>query len=160
MIWIGWIVVILLFAVAFAGLIYPVIPSVVFIFLGFLAYGWIISFEPFSWVFWVIQLLFTVLLFFADTAANLVGVKRFGGSKAGMWGSTIGLLAGPFVIPVAGILLGPFIGAIIAELFFNRSSFVQSLRSGIGSVIGFLTSVAVKGAVMTVMIAIFVYYVW
>ena len=92
MVWIGWTVAIIMFAIAFVGLIYPVIPSVVFILAGFLLYGVFVSFEELTWLFWVIQLVFVVLLFGADTLANLVGVKRFGGSKAGMWGSTIGLL--------------------------------------------------------------------
>lgn len=158
MIWIGWIVAVLLFCIAFAGLVYPIIPSVVFILAGFLAYGFIVSFEELTWMFWVIEVLFVVLLFGADTIANLVGVKRFGGSKAGMWGSTIGLLVGPFVIPVAGILAGPFIGAIIAELLITRSGIKQAFKTGIGSVVGFLTSVAVKGVIMVIMIAIFLYF--
>lgn len=158
MLWIGWTLAILMFAIAFVGLIYPVIPSVVFILAGFLLYGAFVSFEELTWLFWVIQILFVVLLFGADTAANLVGVKRFGGSKAGMWGSTIGLLVGPFVIPVVGILAGPFLGAIIAELIFTRSGIKQAFRTGVGSVVGFLTSVAVKGVLMVVMIVIFLYF--
>lgn len=158
MVWIAWTVTILLFAVAFAGLIYPIIPSVIFILAGFLAYGLIQSFEELTWLFWVIEGLFVILLFAADTIANLVGVKRFGGSKAGMWGSTIGLLVGPFVIPVAGILAGPFIGAVLAELLVTRSGIRQSLKTGIGSLVGFFTSVAVKGTVMILMIAIFLYF--
>lgn len=158
MIWIGWIVAILMFCIAFAGLIYPVIPSVVFILAGFLLYGVIVSFEELTWLFWVIEGLFVILLFGADTVANLVGVKRFGGSKAGMWGSTIGLLIGPFVIPVAGILAGPFLGAIVAELLVTRSGIKQAFKAGVGSVVGFLTSVVVKGTVMGIMIAIFLFF--
>ena len=56
---------------------------------------------------------FVVLLFGADMAANAFGVKKFGGTKAGVWGSTIGLIFGPFVIPVAGILIGPFLGQLL-----------------------------------------------
>lgn len=156
---IAWIVAGLLFAVAFAGLVYPIIPSALFIFGGFLLYGWINSFEGMNFLFWSIQILFLFLLFGADTLSNLVGVKKFGGSKAGMWGSTIGLLAGPFVIPVAGILIGPFLGAIIAELAVSRSGLKQSFKTGLGSVVGFLTSVLTKGIIMVVMIVIFVNFV-
>lgn len=156
---IGWIVAIIMFIVAFVGLVYPIIPSVLFIVAGFLLYGWIVSFEEMNWLFWSIQILFVILLFGADTLANVVGVKRFGGSKAGMWGSTIGLLIGPFVIPVAGILLGPFIGAVLAELLITRQDFKKSLKSGIGSLVGFLTSIVAKGAIMLLMIAIFVFFV-
>lgn len=105
---VGWIVAIVLFVIAFAGLVYPIIPSAFFILGGFLLYGVIVTFDGMNIWFWIIQGLFVVLLFGADTLSNLVGVKKFGGSKAGMWGSTIGLLLGPFVIPVAGILIGPF----------------------------------------------------
>ena len=91
--------------------------------------------------------------------SNLVGVKKFGGSKAGMWGSTIGLLIGPFVIPVAGILLGPFLGAVIAELVVSRSGLKQALKTGVGSLIGFLTSVVTKGFFMVIMIAVFIFFV-
>ncbi|ARJ37412.1 DUF456 domain-containing protein [Sporosarcina sp. P21c] len=158
MLWIGWTLAILMFVIAFVGLIYPIIPSVVFLLVGFLLYGAFVSFEELTWLFWVIQVLFVLLLFGADTIANLVGVKRFGGSKAGMWGSTIGLLIGPFVIPVVGILAGPFLGAILAELIFTRSGIKQAFRTGIGSVVGFLTSVVVKGTIMLVMIVIFLFF--
>ena len=100
-----WGLIILLFIIAFVGLIYPVIPSVLFIFAGFILYGFLFSFEPFSWIYWIIQGLFVILLSVADYVSNLVGVKKFGGSKAGVWGSTIGLLVGPFIIPFLGILL-------------------------------------------------------
>lgn len=92
---IGWIVAIILFIVAFAGLVYPIIPSAFFLVGGFLLYGWIYTFDGMNIFFWIIQVLFVILLFGADTLSNLVGVKKFGGSKAGMWGSTIGLLFGP-----------------------------------------------------------------
>lgn len=156
---IGWIITIVMFIIAFAGLVYPIIPSVIFIIAGFLFYGWIVSFEELTWLFWVIQILFVILLFGADTLANIVGVKKFGGSKAGMWGSTIGLLIGPFVIPVAGILIGPFVGAVLAELIVSRSGLKQSLMTGIGSLVGFLTSFVTKGAIMLLMIGIFIFFV-
>ncbi len=91
--------------------------------------------------------------------SNMFGVKRFGGSKAGIWGSTIGLLIGPFVIPVLGIIAGPFIGAVAGELIVNRTEFKQAVKIGFGSLIGFITSVATKGTVQAVMILIFVLFI-
>lgn len=152
---IAWILIIALFIVAFVGLIYPIIPSVLFLLGGFIVYGLFYSFSDLPWWFWVIELLFVALLFAADTISNLVGVKKFGGSKAGMWGSTIGLLIGPFVIPFAGIIAGPFIGAVIGELIVERSNIQQAMKVGVGSVIGFLTSVVTKGMIQVVMIVLF-----
>ena len=152
---VAWIIIIALFIVAFVGLVYPIIPSVLFLLGGFIAYGLFYGFSELPWWFWVIELLFVALLFVADTISNLIGVKKFGGSKAGMWGSTIGLLIGPFVIPFAGIILGPFIGAIIGEMVVERAEFKQAVKVGVGSVIGFLTSVVTKGIVQVIMIVIF-----
>lgn len=150
-----WLLVVIMFVVAFVGLIYPVIPSVLFIFAGFLLYGFLFSFEPFNWLFWLIQGLFVILLFGADYAANLIGVKKFGGSKAGVWGSTIGLLVGPFVIPVFGIILGPFIGAVIAEITVHKKELKEAIKIGFGSVIGFISSVVTKGIIQIIMIIYF-----
>ena len=93
----------------------------------------------------------------ADYVSNLVGVKKFGGSKAGVWGSTIGLLVGPFIIPFLGILLGPFIGAFLAELIVHRRSIKEALKIGFGSVIGFISSIFTKGIIQILMI---LYFVW
>ncbi len=153
---VAWVIIIAFFIIAFIGLVYPIIPSVLFILGGFIVYGLFYGFSELPWWFWVIEILFVILLFGADTLSNVVGVKKFGGSKAGMWGSTIGLLIGPFVIPVAGILIGPFIGAVAAELIVTRSSLEQAFKAGIGSLVGFLTSIVTKGIVQIVMIVLFI----
>jgi uncharacterized protein len=145
----------ILFIVAFVGLVYPIIPSVIFLIAGFLLYGVFFSFEPFHWLFWVIQGLFVILLFVADYIANMIGIKKYGGSTAGIWGSTIGLILGPFIIPVLGILIGPFIGAIAAELIFNKRNFTDSIKIGFGSVIGFISSVVTKTIIQAIMIGYF-----
>ena len=156
---VGWTLIIISFVIGFIGLVYPIIPSVIFIMGGFLLYGVFFSFAELPWWFWLIQILFVILLFGADMMANAFGVKKYGGSKAGIWGSTIGLLIGPIVLPFAGIILGPFLGAIIAELLITQSSIKQAIKTGFGSVIGFLTSVITKGVVQIVMIAIFFWVV-
>jgi len=156
---IGWSLIIICFIIGFIGLVYPIIPSVIFIIGGFLVYGLFFSFSELPWWFWLIESLFIILLFGADMMANAFGVKKYGGSKAGIWGSTIGLLVGPFIIPFLGIILGPFLGAIIAELLITRTSLKQAVKTGFGSVIGFLTSVFTKGIVQVVMIVIFFFVV-
>ncbi len=155
----GWILIVACFIIAFVGTVYPIIPSVVFMVIGYVVYGLFFSFDELTFWFWIIQLLFIALLFGADMAANAFGVKKFGGTKAGVWGSTIGLLFGPFVIPVAGILIGPFLGAVLAELIVTREGLKQAIKSGVGSLIGFLTSSVVKVMVLTVMVIIFILYI-
>lgn len=150
-----WSIIIILFVVAFVGLFYPIIPSVLFLLAGFILYGVFFNFKPFSLFFWLIQGLLIILLFLADYIANIIGIKKYGGSKAGVWGSTIGILIGPFVIPFLGILIGPFIGAISAELLVNKRSLKDSLKIGFGSVIGFISSVVTKTIIQAFMIGYF-----
>ncbi len=100
-------------------------------------------------------MLFVLLLIGADYAANMIGVKKYGGSKAGVWGSTIGLLIGPFIIPVIGILIGPFLGAMLAELLVHRRNWKEAVRIGFGSVVGFISSVITKGIIQALMIIYF-----
>ncbi len=118
-------------------------------------YGILFTFESFGWLFWIVQGLLVLLLFAADYVANLIGVKKYGGSKAGIWGSTIGLLVGPFVIPGVGIIMGPFIGAVIAELIVHRKTIKESVAVGFGSVIGFLTGTLAKFIIQLFMVVYF-----
>ncbi|MFD1781281.1 DUF456 domain-containing protein [Fredinandcohnia salidurans] len=155
-----WTIIILLFVIAFIGLVYPIIPSVLFIAGGFLIYGIFQGFDSFSIWFWVIEGLFLLLLLGADYATNLVGVKKYGGSKAAVWGSTIGLLVGPFVIPIFGIIIGPFLGAFLAELLVHKKDVKDAFKSGVGSLIGFLSGVLAKGIIQAIMIFYFLIVVF
>ncbi|MCD1259808.1 DUF456 family protein [Paenibacillus athensensis] len=155
---VGWILVIALFAIGMAGAVYPVLPGVLAIYGAFFLYGWLISFEPFTWLFWLLQTLIVVIILVADYAVSAMGVKKFGGSRASVIGSTIGLIVGPFVIPAFGLILGPFIGAVIGELIIG-TSWQQALRVGWGSVLGFFSSVVVKVVLQLVMIVLFLLWV-
>jgi uncharacterized protein YqgC (DUF456 family) len=151
----AWIIISTLFVLAFVGLIYPIIPSSLFLIAGYLVYGWMFSFEPLSWVFWVIQGILVILLYVTDYASNFYGVKKRGGSKYAIWGSTIGLLVGPFIIPVIGILIGPFLGAIIGELLHQKGDFKQAVKVGIGSLLGFIGGTSVKFIIQAGMVIYF-----
>ena len=96
-------------------------------------------------------------LFLADYAVNAWGVKRFGGSRASVIGSTIGVIVGPFVIPAFGLILGPLLGAVIGELIVG-SDFYKSLKVGYGSVVGLFSSMVVKVILQVIMIVLF--FIW
>ncbi|MCQ6558729.1 DUF456 domain-containing protein [Paenibacillus mendelii] len=153
----GWIIVIVLFAIGMAGAIFPILPGALAIYAAFFVYGFFISFSPFGFWFWTIQTLIVAALFIADYAVNAWGVKRFGGSRASVIGSTIGVIAGPFVIPAFGLILGPLIGAIIGELIVG-SNWDKSLKVGFGSVVGLFSSMVVKIILQLIMIILF--FIW
>lgn len=150
----GWIVVIALFAIGMAGAVFPILPGALAIYAAFFAYGFFISFSSFGFWFWTIQTLIVIVLFVADYAVSAWGVKKYGGSKASVVGSTIGVLVGPFVIPAFGLILGPLIGAVIGELFAG-ANLEKALKAGLGAVVGLFTSTVVKFILQGAMIVIF-----
>lgn len=150
----AWIIVVVLFIIGMAGAVFPILPGALAIYAAFFVYGFMVSFEPFGWLFWTIQTLIVAVLFLADYAVNAWGVKRYGGSRASVVGSTIGVLVGPFVIPAFGLVIGPFAGAVIGELL-TGSDLDRSVKVGWGSLVGLFTSVVVKIALQAVMILLF-----
>ncbi|PZE21285.1 DUF456 domain-containing protein [Paenibacillus xerothermodurans] len=153
----AWIIVIVLFIVGMIGAVYPVFPGAVAIYAAFFVYGFMVGFEPFDLWFWLIQSTIFVVLLVADYAVSALGVKKFGGTRASVIGSTIGLIVGPFVIPVAGLLIGPFLGAVIGEMIAG-AEWRQSVRAGVGALVGFFSSVVVKLLLQTAMIILF--FIW
>ena len=89
--------------------------------------------------------LLVVLAQAMDYVTPMLGTKYSGGSKWGNWGCAVGTVAGIFVFPPWGILLGPFVGAFVGELLGGKAS-GDALKAGFGAFAGFLLSVVLKVA--------------
>lgn len=146
------------------GCVAPVVPGVPLSYLGLLLLHWTERVQ-FSWQFLVVWGVVVVVIQMLDYFIPAWGTKKFGGSKYGVWGSTIGLVVGLFMGPW-GIIIGPFLGAVVGELiYFNRhpqttlneteqslnnveqkknSNLNRALRAGLGSFIGLLTGTILK----------------
>jgi len=148
--------------IAFAGLIFPVIPSSPILIAAFLIYGFAFSFEPLSITFWIVQGILFGFIVIADYFSNYMSVKKFGGSKGAIWGSTIGLIIGPLIIPIIGLIIGPFVGAILGELITNRKeqNVLKAIKVGIGSLIGFISSTIAKAIIMVIMTLYFIFTIF
>ena len=90
-----------------------------------------------------------LLVFLIDYVIPALGTKKFGGSKKGIIGSTIGLIVGLLFLGPMGIIIGPFLGAYSGELL-NKTEQKQALKAALGSLIGFLSGVFLKFAVALV----------
>ena len=73
-------------------------------------------------------------------------------------GAILGSLAGLFFGPI-GLLLGPVLGAVIAEWIYCRR-LRASLKSGVGTVLGMLLGAVAKFGLALVMIGLFGYWLW
>ncbi len=140
----------ILIIIGFLGSILPVLPGPPLSYVGLLVLHFTdkVQFSTNFLIYWAI---IVVLVQMLDAFIPIWGTKKFGGSKQGMWGSTIGILVGMFFGPI-GIVFGPFIGAFIGELSANKNN-TEALKAAFGAFIGF-----VVGTVSKLIIAGFMIY--
>jgi len=148
-----WIISAILTVIGLAGLLLPVVPGAPLLFLGLLCGAWA---EDFRYVgVWTLLILagMAALTYLVEFAASILGVNKFGGSRRAMAGSALGGIAGMF-FGIPGILIGPFVGAVLGELSLQRS-LDQASRAGFGTVVGLAIGVAGKLAIGIAMIGLF-----
>ena len=133
---------IVLLIIGILGCILPMIPGPPLNYVGLLLLHFTSKYQ-FSTKFLIVWLIITAVVYALDYVIPAWGTKKFGGSKAGVLGSVIGLFVGLFFFPPLGIIAGPFIGAIAGELLSGKDSAV-ALKSGFGSFIGFLLGTLLK----------------
>ena len=82
-----------------------------------------------------------------DYVAQPYLTKVTGGSKLAVRCSIAGLIAGMVFFPPIGIIVGPFIGAFIAEYIVNKKPLKNSLAAAGGAFLGFMLGTGMKLAV-------------
>ena len=148
-----------LMIMAFIGCIVPALPGPILGYAGM----WLIHITnriEFSMRDLFIAGLITIAAIVLDYIVPAWCTKRFGGSKKGVWGSIIGLIVGMFFSPIPfGFLWGPFVGAVVGELIAGKDHW-ESLRSGMGSFVGFILSTGLKIAVVVAFCVLYCQKAW
>lgn len=139
-----------LLLIGLIGCILPIIPGPPISFVGLLVLEATETVD-FSGEFLILMFVLAAAVTALDFIIPIWGTKKFGGTKAGVIGSTIGLIAGLIFFPPLGIIIGPFAGAVIGEMI-NNDDFNKALKSGLGSFIGFLLGTGLKLIVSSVMV--------
>jgi hypothetical protein len=150
----------LLMFIGILGSFLPVLPGPPLSGLGLLLL-YLTKGVPNDWWFLGITLAVALLIVALDYIIPVMGTKRYGGSRAGMIGTTIGLLVA-IVFPVLGIfgiIIWPFIGAVAGELA-NRSDQRSALKAAFGSFMGFLTGTFLKFLVAVIFFGLFIRKAW
>lgn len=145
--------------IGIAGSILPVLPGATISWLGLLLLHFA-SVVPFNYYLLGSTLFIVLVVTVLDYIIPSKGTKHFGGSKCGIWGTNIGLVAG-FLLPIPlGFLLGAFIGGLVGELVFNKSKIQAALKAATGSLIGFLISLVFQFAVCLFYLGLFINIFW
>ena len=137
----------LLVILGIVGCVLPVLPGVVLSYAGILCLHFT-SYVQFSVAFLIAWAIVVVIVEVLDYFVPIWGTKTFGGGKKGSVGCTIGILLGIFLIPPWGLIIFPFVGAVVGELI-DQKEMSAALKAGVGAFVGF-----VAGTLMQLVVAI------
>jgi uncharacterized protein YqgC (DUF456 family) len=147
--------------VGFIGSILPVIAGPPISWVGLLLLKWTdfvndhgAAYENALWI----LLFFVILVTILDYVVPIMGTKKYGGSKRGVWGAAIGVVVGLFFGPL-GIIIGPFLGAYIGEITTGKKK-REALRAAWGAFVGFLLGVGMKLMVCGAIMFFFIRYLF
>lgn len=150
---VAWLVTGCLLVAGAVGCVLPVLPGHLILLIAAVAH-WLMlrASSGLEWWSFVILVALMAISQTAEMVSGAAGSKWFGGTKWGALGALVGSIAGMFFLPF-GLLLGPLIGAFVAEVAFAKKETHHAAISGVGSVAGVLVGMGFKiviGATMIV----------
>ncbi|MBL0143316.1 MAG: DUF456 family protein [Betaproteobacteria bacterium] len=143
----------ILVIVGLAGTVMPILPGIAFVFGGLLLSAWADGFQRVGTVTLAILGILTALAVLADFAASAFGAKKMGASPRAVMGATVGAVVGIF-FGLPGLVLGPFVGAVVGELSANRQ-LLHAGRAGLGTWLGLLLGSIAKLTLAFLMVGVF-----
>lgn len=149
-----WVLAIILVIGGLAGLVFPVLPGAPILYAGLFVAAWAEDFTHVGAKALILLGMMTILTYAFDFLAGAFGAKRFGASRRAVIGATLGAIVGIF-FGIPGILLGPFMGAVLGELSNHPNLKVAGL-AGIGATLGLILGVAAKLTLAFAMLGIFI----
>lgn len=150
----------ILMLVGILGSFLPVLPGPPISWVGLLLL-YSTSAITMNWTFLGITLTIALIVFGLDYVIPAIGTKKFGGTKAGVIGTTVGLLVA-LIFPILGpfgIIIWPFVGALVGELL-NKADKKTATKAAFGSFLGFLTGTFLKFMVAIVFLGLFISKAW
>jgi hypothetical protein len=148
-----WVLSVILVGVGIAGTLLPGLPGMPLVFGGLLLAAWADGFQSVGAGSVMLLAGLTLLAFAVDFISGSLGARRAGASREAVIGAAVGTLVGIF-FGFAGIILGPFIGAVLGE-FMARWNLEQAGRAGLATWVGFILGIGVKLMLAFTMVGIF-----
>lgn len=133
-----------------AGAILPILPGVPMIFGGIWLAAAVDEYRHLGWG-WLVAIGIVAALGIAvDFVSGSLGAKKIGASPRALWGAGIGTTIGMF-FGLPGLLIGPFAGAVIGELWSGKS-ILRSAHVGVSTWFGMLLGIVAKVVLSFLMI--------
>ena len=145
-----------LIIVGFIGILFPIVPSIPFIWFGIVLYGVATNFAEIDASFLLLISVLGMTVVLLDFITHLWGRKEFRASFWAVGGAIVGGLAGSFWGPLFGLVVGPLAGAILSQLLIGRDlPFTFETKRYI--IIGYIGGTVIKFTVGVAMVGLFLW---
>jgi uncharacterized protein YqgC (DUF456 family) len=141
--------------VGVAGIIVPILPGMLLVWLTLLAYAWITDFAVITWWMFAILTLVALVTGLSNIWLPYLGAKKTGAAKRAIFLGFVGGIIGTFIMPLVGTVIGYALGIILGELLKHRD-LRQAIKASIGGVAGWTISTVVELAGALTIILVFV----
>lgn len=102
----------------------------------------------------LICLIIAIGIFILDYIIPIYTSKKFGASRYGIIGASIGIILGLLFAPF-GIFIGAIIGSVTGEMILNKN-FKKSLKSAFGVFLGFIISGFTKSMITVIYLVLYI----
>jgi hypothetical protein len=147
-------VVILLMLVGLIGTVLPILPGILFIWLGVALYAWETDFTVISVPLFLLISVITLFAGSSDLWLPYLGAKKSGAAKRAYLLSTVGAIAGSFLLPVIGTLIGFVLGLFLGE-YWKRRDAGTAVRVSWGGLKGWGLATLIQLVFAVLVIALF-----
>ena len=155
--WIGFGLILLVMFIGMIGNLIPGVPGTSLIFTAGLIHQLYFGDSGGIGWFWIFALgVLMIASFLIDYVASLLGAKTLGATWRGMLGAFAGIILGLILFPPFGLIIGPFVGAIVFEWAFGRE-IREASKAGVGAVVGVLLGMFGSAICGMAMLGIFLF---
>ena len=142
-------------AVGVVGILIPLVPGMLLTWVAALLYVIVNGFDTLSIFSFVIITVVAVVTGTADFWLPILGAKQTGASGRSLIAGTLGGIAGTFVFPVVGTVIG-YAGAILIAEYLTHRDWQLALKAALGGAAGWglATAVQLGGAILIILIFI------
>jgi uncharacterized protein YqgC (DUF456 family) len=144
--------------VGLIGIVLPIVPGTVVIFVAALVYALVEGFQTVGWPTLLVLGLLTLVATTADIWASSVGAKVGGASGWSVVAGLLGGLVGFVFFTLPGAIIGAILGVLLTEIV-RVGDWRKAFKAGGGWVLGWVLATVVQLVIGLIMVAIFVWQV-
>lgn len=141
--------------VGIIGVIVPILPGMLLVWLTVLVYAWRTGFEVIGWPSLVFITIIALVAGTAQVWLPLLGAQKKGAAKRAMFLGVVGAIVGTFVLPLIGTVIGYALGIFLGE-YLKVRDWNLALKASLGGVAGWGISTIVEISAALLILLIFV----